>query len=146
MMRAMVEDAIIKLERDALNRWGKGEPAGYSDIYAVDVTYFDPLVTARIDGLQAMLDYYKPWVGQIHVARYEMLNPQVVVSGTMALLTYNLVNYVHDSDGLERKGSCWNCTEAYTRRGESWEIIHSHWSFTAHAAFQNISPAKSETG
>jgi ketosteroid isomerase-like protein len=145
-MSSATENAILKLERDALNRWGKGDPAGYTDIYARDVTYFDPLVAARIDGLQAMLDYYKPWAGQIQVPRYEMHNPQIVVSADMALLTYMLVNYIHDSNGSECKGSCWNCTEVYTRHADSWRIIHSHWSFTAHTAFQNISPAQSETG
>ena len=43
-----------------------------------------------------MVDYYRPWVGKIHVARYEMLNSHVVVDGNMALLTYNLVNYLTD--------------------------------------------------
>ena len=139
-------EQIIQLERTALNRWGKGEPAGYSDLYAEDVTYFDPLVPARIDGHNAMIAYYKPWIGQIHVPRYELLTPRVDVSGDMAVLTYNLVNYLQDADGTERTGSCWNCTEVYTLREGSWRIIHSHWSFTAHPAFQNITPAQSEGG
>lgn len=145
-MIATLEKAILKLEREALDRWGKGDPAGYTDVYASDVTYFDPLVSSRIDGLQAMLDYYKPWTGQIHVFRYEILDPQVVVSADMALLTYNLVNYVQESGGQERKGSCWNCTEVYARRGGQWRIVHSHWSFTAHSAFRDISPSQSEAG
>jgi hypothetical protein len=46
-------------------------------------------VTAtRIDGHQAMVNYYLPWVGKIQIARYGMLSPQVVVEGNMALLTY----------------------------------------------------------
>jgi hypothetical protein len=41
--------------------------------------------------------------------RYD-LNPQVVVDGDMALLTYNLVNYVMDTSGAESVGSRWNST------------------------------------
>ena len=36
-------DTIIALERGALDRWGRGDPQGYLDLYARDVTYFDPM-------------------------------------------------------------------------------------------------------
>ena len=137
-------DQILMLERVALDRWGKGDPGGFLEVYAPDITYFDPVTAARIEGHQAMADYYRPWVGKIQVARYEMLNPQVVVDGNMALLTYNLVNYVQDAQGVESVGSCWNSTTVYQHRGGTWQAVHSHWSFTRHAAFQNLSPEASE--
>lgn len=139
-------DLLIDLERRALNRWGKGDTAGYTDLYADDVTYFDPLVEARIDGLAAMRAYYEPWNGRISVPRYEILNPAVVSSGDLALLSYNLVNYQRAADGHESTGSRWNCTEVYRRDGSQWKIVHSHWSFTRHAAFQNLTPEQSEAG
>jgi ketosteroid isomerase-like protein len=125
-----IADVILALERRALDRWGKGEVAGYLDIYAEDVTYFDPLVGARIDGLEAMRAYYEPWAGRISVPRYEILNPQVVSSGDLAVLTFNLVNYQRAPDGTESTGSCWNCTEAYRHTQSQWKIVHSHWSYT----------------
>jgi ketosteroid isomerase-like protein len=137
-------DQILMLERDALNRWGKGDPGGFLELYGDDITYFDPVTATRIDGHQAMVDYYRPWAGKIQIPRYEMLNPQVVVDGAMALLTYNLVNYVLDSQGVESVGSCWNSTTVYQRRSGAWKVIHSHWSFTRHAAFQDMSPEASE--
>jgi len=57
-------DQIVMLERNALDRWGKGDPGGFLDVYGADVTYFDPLTAMRIDGHQAMVDYYRPWVGR----------------------------------------------------------------------------------
>ncbi len=63
------------LERGALDRWGKGDPDGFLELYAADITYFDPVTARRIDGHQAMANYYRPWVGKIEIARYEMLNP-----------------------------------------------------------------------
>src|SRR2546421_9397383 len=83
---------ILLLERAALDRWGKGDPGGFLDLYAADISYFDPVTAKRIDGHQAMADYYRPWFGKIRVARFEMLNPQVVIDGSLALLTYNLEN------------------------------------------------------
>jgi ketosteroid isomerase-like protein len=136
-------DQILRLERSALDRWGKGDPGGFLELYATDITYFDPVTAARIDGHQAMVDYYGPWVAKIQIARYEMLNPHVVVDGNMALLTYNLVNYIQDAQGAKSVGSCWNSTTVYQYRG-TWKTIHSHWSFTRHTAFQNMSPEASE--
>ena len=137
-------ESILALERAALDRWGKGDPGGFLELYATDITYFDPLTARRLDGHSAMVEYYQPWVGKIHVPRYEMLNPQVVMEGNLALLTYNLVNYLRDEQGVESVGTCWNSTTVYQRRGEQWQAIHSHWSFTRHPAFQNLTPETSE--
>ena len=137
-------ERIIMLERGALDRWGKGDPGGFLDLYSTDITYFDPLTATRIDGHKEMVDYYRPWVGKIKITRYEMLNPQVVVEGGMALLTYNLVNYIQDAEGVETVASCWNSTTVYQQHGGEWKTIHSHWSFTRHIAFQNMSAEASE--
>ena len=137
-------DLIVSLERAALDRWGKGDPGGFLELYGRDVTYFDPLTALRIDGHPAMADYYRPWTGKIQVTRYDMLNPQVVVDGDMALLTYNLVNYVTDRDGAETTGSRWNSTAVLQRRGGLWKTIHSHWSFTNHPAFQAMTAEATE--
>jgi ketosteroid isomerase-like protein len=137
-------DHILMLERAALDRWGNGDPGGFLDIYANDITYFDPVTATRIDGHPAMADYYGPFVGKIRVERYEIVNPQVVVDGNLALLSYNLVNYILDANGSEMIGSRWNSTVVYQRRGKTWKSIHSHWSFTCHPAFQNMSPEASE--
>lgn len=137
-------DEIIALERAALDRWGSGDPGGFLELYADDISYFDPVTAARIDEHRAMAAYYAPWVGKIHIDRYEMLNPQVVVNGDMALLTYNLVNYSRDAAGVESVGSRWNSTTVFRRRQGTWKSIHSHWSFTRHAAFQGMSAEESE--
>jgi hypothetical protein len=137
-------EQIILLERRALDRWGKGDPGGFLEVYATDITYFDPVTATRIDGHGAMENYYRPWIGKIQIARYEMLNPQVVLDGIMALLTYNLVNYIVDANGVESVGSRWNSTTVYQHRGDGWKAIHSHWSFTCHPAFENMSPEASE--
>ena len=135
---------VVLLERGALDRWGRGDPGGFLELYDADIGYFDPLTPARIDGHGAMEEYYRPWTGKIQVDRYEMLNPQVVVRGDMALLTYHLVNYTRDAGGAESIGSRWNSTTVFVRRGDTWRSIHSHWSFTSHPAFQALTVESSE--
>jgi hypothetical protein len=74
---------IVALERGALDRWGHGDPQGYLEIMAPEVTYFDPTQPRRVDGLQAMKDLLEPLTGRIRVDRYDMLNP--AYSGTAML-------------------------------------------------------------
>lgn len=140
----MTAEHIVMLERAALDRWGRGDPGGFLELYAADITYFDPLTEKRIDGNDAMADYYRPWIGKIHVSRYEMLDPHVVVGAELAVLTYNLVNYVVDTNGGESVGTRWNSTVVYRSSGTTWKSIHSHWSFTRHEAFRGMTPEASE--
>ena len=127
-------DTIIAMEKAALDRWGKGDPQGYLDIMDTDLTYFDPFQEKRLDGLDAMKEFIKPFWGKIKVDRFEMLNPKVQRDGDMALLTFNLLSYVKQPDGTEKVVARWNSSELYRRIKGEWKIIHSHWSYIKPAA------------
>lgn len=71
------QDSIIAAERAALDRWGKGDPQGYLETYAPEITYFDPMQERRIDGIDAMRKLLFPLTGKIKVDRYEMIGPKV---------------------------------------------------------------------
>lgn len=135
---------ILTLEREALDRWGHGDPGGFLELYDDDISYFDPVTDARIDGHEAMTEYYRPWIDRIRVDRYDIVNPQVVIEGDMALLTYNLVNFARNEQGDEIVGSRWNSTAVYRRIRGVWKSVHSHWSYTRHAAFRSVTPESSE--
>ncbi len=121
-----LSSTIIALERNALERWGQGDPAGFLEICAPDVVYFDPYLERRIDGLEALTAYYKTFWGQVRFDRFELLNPHVQANGSLAVLTFNYVSYSGD------KQSRWNCTEAYRLEVDHWVIIQTHWSYTRH--------------
>jgi ketosteroid isomerase-like protein len=115
---------IIALEKGAMEKWNQGDPSGYLDISAEDVTYFDPSVEQRLDGLDSLKKYYEPIGGQINVSKYEMHNPKVSAMNDMAVLTFNLHSYKADTV------SKWNCTEVYRLEPNGqWKIVHTHWSF-----------------
>ena len=135
-----VAQTILSLERQALNTWNKGDIEGQLKFYADDVTYFDPITATRLDGLPAIAEYFRIlWAGKVNIPRYEMLNPQVIGGTDLAVLTYNLVNYVHAADGSEKVSTQWNSTQVYRRMGEQWRVVHVHWSFTKHPAFEKMS-------
>lgn len=115
---------IIAMEKAALEKWNNGDPSGYLEIYAGDITYFDPFSQLRIDGYDKMKEMYDSIKGQISVVKYEMINPKVQFTKDMAVLTFNLVSYTKESVIK------WNCTEIYKKEtGGQWKIIHNHWSF-----------------
>lgn len=112
------------LEKAALERWGRGDPSGFLEISAPDVVYFDPFLDCRLDGWEALHAYYEALRGQVHVDRYDLLNPSVQARGEMAVLTFNYVSYTGE------QVSRWNCTEVYRCDAGNWRIIQTHWSFT----------------
>lgn len=127
---AKIRNEIIAIERAALDRWGKGDPQGYLEIMAPDVTYFDPTREKRIDGLAAVKEYILPSTGKIRIDSYEMINPQVQRDGDVAILTFNLMDTVKRPDREEKVTVRWNSTEVYRRIDGNWKIVHSHWSYT----------------
>jgi ketosteroid isomerase-like protein len=132
-------NAIIAMERAALDRWGVGDPSGYLEIMAPEVTYFDPAQNRRVDGLPALTILLESWTGKIRVDRYDMMSPSVQHHGNAALLTFNLVSYRRREDGAEHAIAHWNSTEVYARFDGGWRIIHSHWSFVRPELKQSVS-------
>ncbi len=140
-----IHQTILSLERSALDCWNKGDIEGQLKFYADDVTYFDPLTATRLDGWQALAEYFRTfWAGKVRIARSEILNPQVLTDGNLAVLSYNLVNYIHAADGSETEGTRWNSTQVYRRTGGQWRVVHVNWSFTRHPALANMAPESVE--
>ena len=122
-------EKIIGLERGALDRWGKGDPQGYVEIMAQEMTYFDPMQDKRIDGLDALKQMLKPITGKVKVDRFDMIKPNVQREGNTAILTFNLVSHVTPPGVIPEITARWNSTEVYRRIDGNWKIIHSHWSY-----------------
>jgi len=120
---------IIARERAALDRWGRGDPDGYLELYADDVTYFDPMQEKRLDGRAALRAMLAPIRGLVHIARYDMIDPKVQRSGDLAVLTYNLISYSKPPTGPEVIAARWNSTAVFRRDSGAWRTIHVHWSF-----------------
>lgn len=128
-----IAELVIGMECDALERWGNGDPSGFLEICAPDIVYFDPSLERRIDGLEALTEYYQPIWGKISFERFELLNPLVQVVGDAAVLTFNYVSYGGAEDAHR-----WNCTEVYQRLPEGWRIIQTHWSYTLSVRAESV--------
>ena len=123
MNQESIATTIIELEKAALEKLNKGNPSGYLDIYADDITYFDPFQEKRFDGFKSVQTFYRSMEGTILIDQYEMIDPVVQIGGEIAVLSYNLVSHIGNVIFREK------CTEVYKQQPDKqWKIIHSHWS------------------
>jgi ketosteroid isomerase-like protein len=118
-----VAGMIIEMERAALEQWSRGDPDGFLEISAEDVSYFDPFVERRIDGIDGLRALYEQFRGKFRIDEFEIIEPRVQVAGDVAVLTFRFDD--RGSEGSMR----WNTTEVYRRMPEGWRIIHTHWAF-----------------
>lgn len=122
--------SIIAAEQAALARWGTGDPDGYLEIMAPEITYFDPTTESRLNGREAVKRLIEQIRGRLHIDRADMVNPHVARAGDVAILTFNLVSRGATFNGSPKTDVRWNSTEVYRRLGGAWTIVHSHWSHT----------------
>jgi ketosteroid isomerase-like protein len=120
------EDLIIAREKAALDRWKNGDTFGFVENAAEEITYFDPNLEKRIDGIKEFRDYLGPAKGTFKFPDYELLNPKVQLHGDVGILTFNFVSRSKDGKVAGR----WNATEVYCLTGGEWKLASSHWSLT----------------
>ena len=118
------QETVISLERAALERWSKGDPFGYSENAADDITYFDHFTKTRRDGIGAVKDHLGQFEGTVDVPQSKMIDPKVRVHGDLAVLAFNWETYTNDGELTSR----WNATEVYRRDDGQWRYVHMHWS------------------
>ena len=123
-----VAATIIGLEQAALDRWGKGDPMGFVEIAAPQITYFDPDVERRVDGIEAFTELMEGIKGKILMDGYELINPTVELADEVAVLSFNYTSWGENEGDPWR--SNWNSSEAYRKIGGTWCLVHSHWSRT----------------
>lgn len=138
----LAAEAVLASEYAINERWNRGDVDGALEAYSEDVTYFDPLTERRLEGRTAVGVYFRQFFqGKLNILRNELPNPQVIVSdgGDMAVVSYNLVNFVPDGNGGEKMGTPWNSTQVYRLIDGKWRVVHVNWSFTRHpAALQGL--------
>jgi ketosteroid isomerase-like protein len=119
------EAAIIGRERELLERWAAGDPAGYTAAMTADGTYFDDIgAMNRLSGGDAIRRYAASLAGQIPAHDYEMVDPHVQLVGDVGILTFRYHPRAPDGTAL----TPWRATTVYRREGDGWAMVHAHWS------------------
>jgi ketosteroid isomerase-like protein len=120
---------LLGLEDSAMERWRHGEPWGFWELSAPDVSYFDPETDGRLDGAEALRRLYAEVEGKIHYDVSEYIAPRVQVFGDVAVLSYHYRSADLQPDGAAGAATLWNTTEVFARIDGAWRIVHTHWSY-----------------
>jgi ketosteroid isomerase-like protein len=120
---------VMALESAAMERWRTGDPWGFIEIYAPEVTYFDTGTLLRLNGLDVMRAELAQREGKIHYDVMEFISPRIQVQENMAVLTYRFFSTQLNPDGSISSRIPWNCSEVYLRIDGKWRIVHNHWSY-----------------
>jgi ketosteroid isomerase-like protein len=127
-----MNDDILSLEQQAMERWRNGDPWGFVELSAEDITYVDPGLTKPISGLEEYRAYMKQIEGKVHYQGSEFIEPRIVIIGDAAVLSYNYRSTELSPEGMVLSQTPWNATEVYFQREGEWKIVHTHWSFIKH--------------
>jgi ketosteroid isomerase-like protein len=120
---------LMQLESAAMQRYDRGDPWGFIEISAPNVTYFDTGTPQRINGREALSAEYATRVGKISCDVMDFIDPQIRVCGNLAVLYYRLLSTDLNPDSSIKNRTPWNCTEVFQHSAGEWKIIHTHWSF-----------------
>jgi ketosteroid isomerase-like protein len=123
------EQEIFDLEISAMERWRKGDPDGFLELSAPDVTYFDTGTSSRINGIEELKAEYDKRRGEISYDVMEFIKPRIQLYDDSAVLTYQFFSTVLNPDGTIKKRTPWNCTEVFAKIKGEWKIVHTHWSY-----------------
>lgn len=120
---------LMALETAAMERWRKGDPDGFIEISAPDVSYIDTGTRPRIDGLAGLRAEYDKRAGKIFFDIMDFVDPQVRACGDLAALVYRFFSGGLKPDGSITRNTAWYCTEVFVRRDGRWQILQTQWSF-----------------
>lgn len=120
-----IPEIILSHERDALNNWSNGNPAGYFQHAADDITYFDDIgAQGRKEGIESVSPYGETLKEMIPPHKYEMENTKVQVYGDAAILSYHYQPYSNEGEPLTK----WRASVIYSNLNDEWKMVHAHWT------------------
>jgi ketosteroid isomerase-like protein len=121
-----VVEMILANERVAVERWRHGDPMGWVEIAAGEVTYIDPELAQPARGLPACRGHWEALGRRVRCASAELIAPRVTVFGELAVLSYDCVaSYLGEAGRVVRR-TPWHCTEVHGLVGGGWMVVHIH--------------------
>ncbi len=123
---------LIDFEQQIQWRWSCGDPNGYMDTLAEDVTYVDPLANQMLHGREAVRAHFMrimPAGTKTDVVRQEYHKETArVLSEDEVLLVFNFTTYKNDDKGEEELFLSWNMSLIFRKADDKWWLTHGHLS------------------
>jgi ketosteroid isomerase-like protein len=116
--------AIMEKIKAANDRWASGDPTGFLDCAAPDITWMDDLgATYPVQGYDSLKTYLESFKGQIPPHQHELQVPMFQNYGDMVIVTYR---YQATFDGEVQ--APWKVTSVYRYKDGDWLSVHENWT------------------
>jgi len=120
-----LQDTIIALEKEALDQWANGNPAGYFTTHgADDMICFDDIGAQNgISGLHNIKQYGQKLNAMIPPHKYEMVGIHVQQYGDTAILSFQYHPFSLDGQPQTK----WRASVVYVSLEGTWKMVHTQW-------------------
>jgi hypothetical protein len=116
--------AITEKINMANERWAGGDPMGFVDCAAQDITWMDDLMApVPIKGREALKTYLEGFRGQIPAHTMELTNMDFQNYGDIVIVTYH---YEGTFEGVSNPP--WKVTSVYRYADNDWLSVHENWT------------------
>lgn len=109
-----------------MERWRQGDPMGWSEIAAPEVTYVDPGLARPLVGHDEYTRFLEALQGKIFYSASQCIEPKAAVYGDIAVLSFNYRRTTRRDDGTVREFVPWDTTEGYAKLDGRWRIVYTH--------------------
>jgi uncharacterized protein (TIGR02246 family) len=123
-------EELVEYEKQIQWQWSTGDPTGYMEALAEDVTYFDPLAEYIIVGREAVSEHFRRiHTGPSGITRQEYRNETAHALGDdEVLLVFYFTTYQQDDHGAEKEFLTWNMSLIFRKNDDRWLLRHGHLS------------------
>jgi ketosteroid isomerase-like protein len=124
--QAAAEEEVLKVVRQFHQAALKPDAEFLNRVFDEEVTHFHPGSPYRYQGRERLVKEFLGFPQRATDITFEMINPHVQTIGNAAVVTY----YISES-WVEKgtfKSITQKATEIYAKKGNSWSLVHSHYS------------------
>ncbi|MGI5372553.1 YybH family protein [Streptomyces iakyrus] len=124
-------ESLVEFEKSIQWQWSSGDPTGYMDALAEDVTYFDPLAEHLLVGREAVREHWKRIYADANITRQEYLNEVArPLSDDEVLLAFKFKTYQQDDNREEKLFLSWDMSLIFRKTDGKWLMAHGHLSLS----------------
>ncbi len=122
-MSKVVQNQILRLEREHAAAFNEGDVRGATKMFAKGFVGFSSTKHSRIRGITALANTFKYYLKRSPRMKYSIQQAKVDVSGSMAVATFYWKVTLGRGKAIRGRG-----THVFTRKGKAWRVVHEHFS------------------
>jgi len=116
--------AIWEKIQSANSRWASGDPMGFLEVSAPDITWSEPFTPQnRVKGYDALKTFLEGFKGKIPPHKHELLDPMFQFYNDIVIVTY-----LYQATVEEEISNPWKVTAVYRYLDDDWLAVHENWS------------------